>query len=127
MEIYLIDAIGPFFRNYTKRNINWSKIPFHSFFAKPRKTRLLFYTVRADLDLFCRKVKKVGYNCVSFDDVSHLAPDPWIEPEVNQAICGLQKEYRKLFTICKQHGLGIYLTMDILSLTPGVQIGRAHV
>jgi len=121
MEIYLIDAIGPFFRNYKKRNINWSKIPFHSFFGKPKKTRLLFNTVRSDLDLFCRKVKKVGYNCVSFDDVSHLAPDPWIEPEVNQAICGLQKEYRELFTICKQHGLGIYLTMDILSLTPGVQ------
>lgn len=28
MELFLIDAIGPFFRNYKKSRINWSKIPF---------------------------------------------------------------------------------------------------
>lgn len=121
MEIFLIDAIGPFFRNYKKRNVNWSKIPFHSFFGKPKKTRRLFHTVRPDFDLFCKKIKQVGYNSVSLDDVAHLAPDPWIEPEVNKTILDLQEEYRKLFAICNTHGLDIYLTMDILSLTPGLK------
>ncbi len=118
MDIFLVDAIGPFFRNYKKRNINWSKIPFHSFFGKPGKTRQLFRTIRCDLDIFCRNVRKVGYNCVSFDDVAHLTPDPWIEPRINKAIIDLQRDYRKLFKICSKYSLGIYLTMDILSLTP---------
>lgn len=28
MNLFLIDAIGPFFRGYERRTINWSKIPF---------------------------------------------------------------------------------------------------
>ncbi len=118
MEIFLIDGIGPFFRDLKKRQINWSKIPFH-FLGKTRKDcRRQFAVIAADLEIFAKRVSSEGYNSISLDDVAHLTPHDWLEPEINQLIEIYQEEYRKLFTICREHGLNIYLTMDILSLTP---------
>ncbi len=126
MDIFLIDAIGPFFRGYRKRRINWSKIPFAHFHREPEACRAQFTRIASDLDLFCTKVSRIGYNSVSLDDVAHLTPDHWIESSINAAIAVFQQEYRSLFAICSGHGLDIYLTMDVLSLTPALRewIGR---
>jgi len=124
MDIFLIDAIGPFFRHYQKQRVNWSKIPFHYFDRNPAKLQEQFADIRADLEIFAGKVSRIGYNSVSFDDVAHLTPDPWLEPEINTAITVYQQEFRTLFSICVRHGLQIYLTMDVLSLTPGL---KAHI
>ncbi len=126
MDIFLIDAIGPFFRNYRKRRINWSKIPFHHFDTDPAIRKKQFAAIRTDLDIFAGKESKIGYNSVSFDDVAHLAPDPWLEPEINNSISSYQEEYRTLFSICSGHGLAIYLTMDVLSLTPALKMKIAR-
>lgn len=128
MDIFLIDAIGPFFRHYHKRRINWSKIPFSNFHSDLEELRKQFADIRADLDVFAREVSRIGYNSVSLDDVAHLTPDPWLEPEINDSIAAYQKEYRTLFSICAGHGLAVYLTMDVLSLSRGLKatIGKSR-
>ena len=118
MDIFLIDAIGPFFRNYTRQRINWSKIPFQHLNTDPDQRRPQFDQIAHDMEHFAKRISGVGYNAVSLDDVAHLAPDEWLEAEINATINIFQEEYLKLFAILHSHGLRIYLTMDILSFTP---------
>ena len=118
MDIFLIDAIGPFFRDYTRQRINWSKIPFQHLKTDPAQRRPQFDQIARDMELFAKRVSSVGYNAVSLDDVTHLAPDEWLESEINATIKIFQQEFLKLFDILHSHGLRIYLTMDILSFTP---------
>ena len=121
MDIFLIDGIGPFFRKYRKKRINWSKIPFTEICDDPALCRKQFLEIAKDTEKLAKKVSAIGYNSISFDDVAHLATDPWLEPEINTKIRILQQEYRKLFAICTQYHLDIYLTMDVLSLTPALR------
>lgn len=121
MKIYLIDAIGPFFRGYSKRRINWSKIPFHDLDLEPTKRRNRFDQIARDLEIFSSSVKRIGYNSVSLDDVAHLSPHPWLEQHINETIAIYQEEFRKLFLILKEHDLKIFLTMDVLSFTPALK------
>jgi hypothetical protein len=121
VDIFLIDAVGPFFRNYKKQRINWSKIPFHNLRLDPEGRRIQFDRIAADMRLFASKVSKAGYNSVSLDDVAHLTPDPCHGSAINNTIHILIQEYRVLFKILKDHGLNIYLTMDVLSFSPGMK------
>lgn len=121
MNIFLIDAIGPFFRDYAKHRINWSKIPFDRFSKDPQIFRKQFAAIRIDLEIFARRVSRIGFNSVSFDDVAHLAPDAWLEPHINDLIALYQEQYRVLFAICARYDLDVYITIDILSLTRGLK------
>ena len=121
MELFLIDGIGPFFRSLEKQKINWSKIPFEHLQIDTDQRRAVFDRIAADLDIFASKVSQLGYNAVTLDDVAHLSPDPWLEPHINRTIEDFREEYRRFFTILRSHGLKIYLTMDVLSFTPGLK------
>ncbi|MBM9616288.1 hypothetical protein JWJ90_18645 [Desulfobulbus rhabdoformis] len=119
MNLLLIDAIGPFFRMLPKGRKNWSKIPFSSLSLEPQaRRRQHFDQIAEDLRLFARRVKQAGYNAVSLDDVPHLADHPWYEPEIRERIAIFRQEFRRLFTLLKTEGLSLYLTMDVLTLTP---------
>lgn len=117
MEIFLIDGIGPFFRAYQKRRINWSKIPFHHLNKQKSKLDNVFLQIAKDMEIFAEKVQLEGYNSISLDDVSHLANDFLLDREVNELVDIYRREYKKIFTICRSKNLDIYLTMDVLSLT----------
>ncbi|MFV0437789.1 MAG: hypothetical protein ACK5PS_10425 [Desulfopila sp.] len=88
----MLDAIGPSFRNDQKRRIDWSKIPFHVFSPDPVQRRQQFAAIRADMETFASRVSRIGYNSVSLDDVAHLTPDPWLEPEQSETILSCQEE-----------------------------------
>jgi len=126
MDLFLIDAIGPFFHGYPKEKINWSKIPFDYLEINGEKRRTQFDRIGTDLGVFAEKISRIGYNAVSLDDVAHLAPDRWLEEETNQTIDIIRQEYRILFNILRSRGLRIFLTMDILSFTDALRanIGR---
>ena len=118
MELFLIDAIGPFFRGYQRKRINWSKIPFeHLATAGPRR-EAQFAQIRTDMDEFASRVSSAGYNAVSLDDLAHLAEHRWYEPEVRERIRVFRSEFRSLFDILREHGLAIYITMDVMFYTP---------
>ena len=121
MELFLIDAIGPFFRGYERKRINWSKIPFgHLETLDEAGWEAIF----RDLDAFAGQVSRDGYNAVSLDDLAHLAPHPLHEPEVAERISRLRGRFAGFFDLlAKNHGLRVFLTSDVLPLTPAVEAG----
>jgi hypothetical protein len=120
MELALIDAIGPFFRGYRKRRINWSKIPFAHLATEGPDFEPQWRAIRADLETFGGKVAALGYNAVSLDDVAHLSDHPWFEPEIRARNTVFRQEFRALFGLLGAHGLRIYLTADFVTTSPAV-------
>ena len=117
--LYIIDAIGPFFRGYGRVRINWSKIPWRRF----RKLNAdehaeLFGQIGEDLRRFSARAAETGFTAVSLDDVPHLADREAYEPEIRSRIAGFRAEFRPLFQICREAGLEVFLTMDVMSWTP---------
>jgi hypothetical protein len=112
-QLYIIDAIGPFFRGYEQRTINWSKIPF-AYLATADEAR--WAQIREDLRTFAQKVSPIGYNAVSLDDVVHLVDDPTYSPELQERIASYRREFTRCFDIMAEHGLAVYLTMDYFTV-----------
>lgn len=121
MQLFLIDGIGPFFRDYHRKKINWSKIPFSHLKTQGPERRLQFDNIRQDLTEFAERVSQQGFNAVSLDDVNHLVTHPWYEPALNKRIEVIQEEYRALFKILRSCHLAIYLTMDMFSTSEAVR------
>jgi len=122
--LYLIDAIGPFFRGYGRFRINWSKVPWIRFQEMDEaELAAAFAGIRADLATFSRSVAAIGYNGVTLDDVPHLAKHEYYEAPVSARIGRYREEFRELFRIVRSEGLHVYLTMDILTLTPSLEKG----
>jgi hypothetical protein len=120
LELALIDAIGPFFRGYHKRRINWSKIPFAHLATAGPERETQWGAIRADLDIFARRAAGLGFNAVSLDDVAHLSDHPWFEPEVRGRNAVFREEFRRLFSVLRIHQLRIYLTADFLTTSAAV-------
>ena len=118
-SLYLIDATGPFFRGYRRPTINWSKIPWdHVELDDPDKRREQFRAIRDDFRGFCRRVRELGYNAITLDDLAHLADHEHYEPEVRERIRTCRSEFGELFAIARTYGLRVLVTMDVLSYTP---------
>ncbi len=121
MEIFLIDAIGPFFKGYRKQRVNWSKIPF-THLAEADDVR--WQEIEADLRQFARAIIAQGYNAVTLDDLAHLAPHPLHEAAVARQIASFREHFRRVFEILRsEFRLEIYLTTDVLPMTPAVSAG----
>jgi hypothetical protein len=118
MEIFLIDAIGPFFRGYEGTRVNWSKIPFlHLDKAGPED----WLAIEEELRVFARRVLAQGYNAVTLDDLAHLAAHPLHEPEVAARIANFRERFGRIFDMLDgEFGLRVYLTSDVLPMTPAL-------
>ena len=128
MELALIDAIGPFFRGYHKRRINWSKIPFDHLCTSGPEYEPQWRAIRTDLETFARKAASFGYNAISLDDIAHLSDHSWFEPEVRARNAVFRQEFRSLFAILRDHKFRIYLTADFVTTSAAVDVrlrGRA--
>ena len=121
MELFLIDAIGPFFRGYEKRRINWSKIPFPHLKTSGEEAETQWQTIHRDIRHFATEVSALGYNAVTLDDLAHLATHTLHEPEIAADIAYFRKQFTVIFdTLTKEFGLKVFLTSDILPLTPAI-------
>lgn len=120
-ELYLIDAIGPFFKGYDRARINWSKIPWRRFQKMtPEKREKRFLEIAKDLKTFVEHAAETGYTAVTLDDVVHLAEHEYYETETSDLIAEYRGLFRPLFATCKEAGMDLYLTMDIMSWTPAL-------
>lgn len=115
-EIRLIDAIGPFFHGYEKRRINWSKIPFPHLDTSDQQ----WQAITAESHNVAKHTADLGYNAVTLDDLAHLTPHPWMEPELQTRCSELQSRFRNIFVIHKERGHDIYLTSDVVCLTDAI-------
>lgn len=121
MELFLIDAIGPFFRNYEKSRINWSKIPFPHLKTSGPEAEIQWQRIHDDMRDFAREVSALGYNAVTLDDLAHLAPHPLHEPEIAADISFFRKQFGSLFDLLtEEFGVKVFLTSDIIPLTPAI-------
>lgn len=121
MNIFLIDATGPFFKGYARRTINWSKIPFQHLQLDGHESDLQFNSIYKDMETFASKVASIGYNSVSLDDVVHLTDHAWYEPALRELIRKYQDRYAPVFEILRRYNLDIYLTMDVLTFSPALK------
>ncbi len=121
-SLYLIDAIGPFFRGHDVRTINWSKIPWQVVpHADDDAAKAWWACVKDDLRFIAAKAAAWGFNAVSLDDVAHLADHEWLEPELRARIAVFRREFAECFMICAEHGLRVFITMDVMTLTPALK------
>ncbi len=119
MELFLIDATGPFFRSVRGKRINWSKIPF-GVLAEADEGQWL--AMGEDLRRFAGEVAAQGYNAVSLDDLAHLVPHPWHGDELNDRILRFRDRFAEYFRILAGgFGLRVYLTSDVLPVSAGVE------
>ncbi len=121
MHLYLIDAIGPFFRGDSRRAINWSKISFAQLHMEGPEAVAQWEQIRTDLDTFCGRAAAMGFTAVSLDDVTHLADHAWYELDMRARIAHWRAAFRRCFEVVRRHGLEIYLTMDVFCSTPAVR------
>jgi hypothetical protein len=122
MELFLIDGIGPFFGDYKKRRINWSKTPLeHLASEDPEKRAKRFVRIREDMHTFATRAAAMGFNAITLDDVAHLADHPGYEPAIRARIQAYRIESLALFDIIQAAGLQIYITMDILSMSAAIR------
>ncbi|HVJ44849.1 MAG TPA: hypothetical protein VM511_00585, partial [Luteolibacter sp.] len=120
MDLFLIDAIGPFFRGYEKQRVNWSKIPFTHLSTGPDR-RPQWQTIAADLRHFAKQITALGYNAVTLDDLAHLAAHPLHEPDIRDRIAVFRQEFARLFDLLiNEFGLKIFLTSDVIPFTPAI-------
>lgn len=116
-QLLLIDAIGPFFRGYDRRTINWSKIPWEH---AGRQGTGWWETVRTELQALGTQAASWGFNAASIDDVTHLADHEFLEPSVRLSIQRYRSEMQRCFEVLAEAGLAVHVTMDIFSTTPAL-------
>lgn len=121
MHLFMIDGIGPFFRGYRRRRINWSKIPFENLETGGRLDQARFDRVAEDFDRFAERVSALGFNAVSLDDLAHLTPSPLYPPELRDKLEAYAANYRRLFESAARHGLEVYVTTDVMFFTPELE------
>jgi hypothetical protein len=120
LRLFLIDAIGPFFRGLGDRRTNWSKIPFAQLAWSGPGRREQWDRIRVDLQRFATQVAAEGFTAVTLDDLAHLATHPLHEPEIGERIRVFREEFAVLFSILTAAGLEIFLTSDVLPTTPAI-------
>jgi hypothetical protein len=130
MELFLIDAIGPFFCRLPQQRINWSKIPFHTLESNGSLDRSLFRRIRQDFASFADTVRDLGYNALTLDDLAHLFDHPAYPPALRARIGEYREEYRALLTLAHDRGLKVMITSDVLFhhpvLTPHIGSSAAR-
>ena len=127
MELFLIDAIGPFFRGYREgKRVNWSKIPFEHLETNGEANRDRLEGITEDLIRVFDRVKEMGYNAVTLDDVAHMMPHPDAEPEINRKLEVYADFYAQWIRLARERDLKVFITTDFFFSTPAthVKVGR---
>jgi hypothetical protein len=117
MEHLLIDGIGPFFRGYKPKRINWSKVPFAHIettdaIATDRARRIV-----QDFSAFVQKVAPLGITGVTLDDVAHVVPSDLYAPDLQSKIASYRELYATLCDVATAAGLDVFLTTDVMFYT----------
>jgi len=114
MDLYLIDAIGPFFVGYEKRVINWSKIPFPNLESKGGLDPVKTADVLEAFTRFLDRVAELGFNGITLDDIAHLTIFDFYSPALRSKLEAYGVFYQSLFKIAAERGLAVYINSDVM-------------
>ncbi len=114
MQLFIIDAIGPFFRDYRKKTINWSKIPFSHLEDDDGLDMTKIKKMSKEFNKFIDRVTDLGYNAISIDDLAHLVIFDFYDDETKKLITDYQLEFGKLFDYARSKRLQIFINTDVM-------------
>lgn len=117
----MIDAIGPFFRHYNKKRINWSKIPFSSIETKDGLRPEVIATVPDDFRTLVRRAKRYGYNAVTLDDVAHLILCADYADDLKRKIEAYRLLFEQLMAIASEEEFAVFFTMDVMFFNEAIR------
>jgi len=112
----IVDGIGPFFHDYKKRRINWSKIPLTDLPVEGEKADIFWQKVRLNMAEFVTRVQQVGYNTITLDDIAHVVPLDDYDDILLTRITRLREEMKAIINIIKQAGLRVLMSTDVMPM-----------
>ncbi|MFG0287061.1 MAG: hypothetical protein ACF8CQ_02745 [Rhodopirellula sp. JB044] len=113
-KLQMIDGIGPFFRHYDKKRINWSKIPFADIETDDGLKAEVLKSIPDDFLTFVQRTNALGYNAITLDDVAHLVPCDQYPENLQRKISAYRELFGRLMQIAVEHGMQVFLTMDVM-------------
>lgn len=120
-QLYLIDGIGPFFRNSSRKEINWSKIDFSELEKDGIIPLERCRTIATEFRTFTRRAASMGYNAVSLDDLAHVVLLPEYPEALRRKIDCYRTLFRELFQIAAESGMQVFITTDLLFFNPTIE------
>ncbi len=113
-RLFLLDAIGPFFRACRSRRINWSKIPFRAIEEDGRIAPARAQQIRDDFRRLADAAARIGFSALTLDDLAHLYDDLEFPAPLRARIGDYRALYRELFDIAAARDLRVFLTTDVM-------------
>lgn len=113
-KLYIIDAIGPFFKANSKKTINWSKIPFAKYEKDDGLSPKTAEHILEDFVVFLEKAKEAGYNAISLDDLPHMVIFPFYTPKTKDILNRFLALYRQIFKLTQEKKMKIFINADIM-------------
>lgn len=110
----IIDALGPFFKDYNKSVYNWSKIPFENLEKDGNLDKIKCKKILKDLEFLFKKVKKLGYNAISLDDLAHLTKFDFYDSSFKRKIDDYKEFYDKIFKLAQKFSFKIFINTDVM-------------
>ncbi|QEP44421.1 glycosyl hydrolase family 67 [Ectothiorhodospiraceae bacterium BW-2] len=128
MELYIIDAISPFFATHASTTINWSKIPFNRIETDGRLKKRDYKAIKERFKRYIDQISQIGYNAISIDDLSHMVVMNYYSPTLKKKIAKYQRRFRKLLQGVAEHNLAIYITTDVMFYNDDIrqQMAQQH-
>jgi len=120
-EWIIVDGIGAFFEGYDKRRINWSKIPLAELPVSGAKADKYWSVVRENMRKFVERVKRVGYNTVTLDDVAHVVPLDEYDDALLARVQRLRDEMKRVIEIIKQAGMRVLMSTDVIPMSANIE------
>lgn len=114
MNLFLIDAIGPFFLGYEKRVVNWSKIPFVNLEKEGGLDAEKAERILTAMKGFLERVSAMGYNAVTLDDIAHLISFDFYPETYAKKIKQYQDLYRKIFSMAAEQEIRVFMNTDVV-------------
>jgi len=113
MNLYIVETSAPFFL-FSTGKINWSKIPFNDIETERNFSQSKFNKIIPAYTNYLHQIKKIGYNAMSIDDLSHLVNRSFYPDKLQKKITSYEKNYRLFFKIAQEIDLGIYTKTDLM-------------
>ncbi len=121
-DIYLIDGAAPFFYPFINgRRKNWSKAPLSQLQCDGILLGHHLEEICTQTERYCRKVREIGYNAISFDDLAHLTSYNFYPSDLRRTVKAYQDFFRRIFAIAQDSSLRIYITSDLTFLNEHIE------
>jgi hypothetical protein len=112
MNYYIIDTLGPFIDSKHPIN-NWSKIPFE-YYEIDNNLDKEFNLIVSRFKKFIKKIKSIGYNSITLDDLSHIVILDFYSDEIKKKLLKFSKLYSKIIDIANYYNIKVFINFDIM-------------